>query len=194
MFDKAGTVFRKVQNLKIEIYLVTAPTLVAFAGTLVGFTAECRSSSRQFLWSDSPEYAASGIVDYVDDYLIDDTVLLISEDGANLKSRVTPIAFTAQGKIWVNNHAHILKFENIQLHKLVELYLNHLDLTAYITGMAQPKLSQNNLNRIKVPVPPLTEQKRLVAKVEKLEKQIAEAQAVITAAPARKQAIMQKYL
>ena len=100
-----------------------------------------------------PYYGASGIVDYVSDYLIDDTVLLVSEDGANLKSRVTPIAFTATGKIWVNNHAHILKFENKNMHNLTEIYLNHLDLDGYITGMAQPKLSQNNLNRIKIPVP-----------------------------------------
>ena len=60
----------------------------------------------------------------MDDYLLDDIVLLVSEDGANLKSRGTPIAFTASGKIWVNNHAHILKFDNMNTHKLVELYLN----------------------------------------------------------------------
>lgn len=68
-----------------------------------------------------PYYGASGIVDYVSSYLLDDYVLLVSEDGANLKARVTPIAFTAEGKIWVNNHAHILKFKNKTTHKLVEL-------------------------------------------------------------------------
>lgn len=141
-----------------------------------------------------PYYGASGIVDYVDSYLIDDVVLLISEDGANLKSRVTPIAFTAKGKIWVNNHAHIIKFNNLRIHKLIELYINHLDISEYITGSAQPKLSQSNLNRIKVPVPPVDEQHRLISTIETLEKTITTAQATIAAAPAKKQAIMQRYL
>ena len=141
-----------------------------------------------------PYYGASGIVDYVDSFILDDTVLLISEDGANLKSRVTPIAFTASGKIWVNNHAHILKFSNINTHKIVEYYLNHIDLLEYITGMAQPKLSQVNMNRIMIPVPPLAEQEKIVEQIEALEAQIAQAQKVIDDAPAQKQAILQKYL
>jgi len=121
-----------------------------------------------------PYYGASGIVDYVANYLIDDTVLLISEDGANLKSRVYPIAFTASGKIWVNNHAHILKFKDSVTHKLAELYINQLDISEFITGQAQPKLNQKNLNNIKIPLPPLKEQKKLVAKIEKLESKIGE--------------------
>ena len=141
-----------------------------------------------------PYYGASGIVDYVDSFILDDTVLLISEDGANLKSRVTPIAFTASGKIWVNNHAHILKFSNINTHKIVEYYLNHIDLLEYITGMAQPKLSQVNMNRIMIPVPPLAEQEKIVQQIEILETQIAQAQKIVDAAPQQKQAILQKYL
>jgi type I restriction enzyme M protein len=100
-----------------------------------------------------PYYGASGIVDYVDEYVIDDFVLLISEDGANLTSRVSPIAFTANGKSWVNNHAHILKFHEKDDHKLTEAYLNYTDISEFITGQAQPKLNQQNLNRIRIPVP-----------------------------------------
>jgi len=100
-----------------------------------------------------PYYGASGIVDYVDSYIVDDFVLLVSEDGANLKTRNLPIAFTVEGKAWVNNHAHIIKFKNKNTHKLVEFYLNRLDLTTYITGQAQPKLNQKNLHEIKVPLP-----------------------------------------
>ncbi len=118
-----------------------------------------------------PYYGASGIVDYVSDFLLDDTVLLVSEDGANLKSRVTPIAFTASGKIWVNNHAHILKFSDSGLHKIVEVYLNNIELTEYITGQAQPKLNQVNLNSIKIPFPPKNIQEEIVAAIELLEKQ-----------------------
>lgn len=141
-----------------------------------------------------PYYGASGIIDYVDGYVIDDYVLLISEDGANLKSRVYPIAFTVEGKAWVNNHAHILKFENEITHRLVELYLNNIDLSDYLTGMAQPKLSQTNLNRIKIPLPPLEVQKEIIAEIETLETKIAEAKAVIESAKAKKEAILKKYL
>jgi restriction endonuclease S subunit len=141
-----------------------------------------------------PYYGASGIVDYVSDFLIDDCVLLVSEDGANLKSRVTPIAFTAIGKIWVNNHAHILKFENKNMQRLTEVYLNHLDLEEFITGMAQPKLSQNNLNRIKIPVPDLETQQTLVTQIEIIEMQIDDAQKVIDGAASRKAAVLSKFL
>ncbi len=141
-----------------------------------------------------PYYGASGIVDYVDDYLIDDSVLLISEDGANLKSRVTPIAFTARGKIWVNNHAHILKFDNIYTHKLVELYLNRLDLSPYITGQAQPKLNQKNLNQIQIPLPLLEEQQQIVKQIEDIENKIQNIEKELESIPTKKEEILKKYL
>lgn len=112
-----------------------------------------------------PYYGASGIVDYVADYIFDGDYLLVSEDGANLIARSTPIAFSISGKNWVNNHAHILKFSNSVTQKLVEFYLNSIDLTDYITGSAQPKLNQENLNKIKIPIPSLEIQKRLVADI-----------------------------
>ncbi|NLN32328.1 MAG: N-6 DNA methylase [Flavobacteriaceae bacterium] len=141
-----------------------------------------------------PYYGASGVVDFVADYLIDDTVLLISEDGANLKSRVYPIAFTATGKIWVNNHAHVLKFEDNATHKLVELYINQTDISEYITGQAQPKLNQKNLNSIKIPLPPIEEQKKVVAEIEKIETKIAELEKQIADIPKHKEKILKKYL
>ncbi|WP_152632379.1 restriction endonuclease subunit S [Aliarcobacter butzleri] len=141
-----------------------------------------------------PYYGASGIVDYVDDYLLDDIVLLISEDGANLKSRVTPIAFTASGKIWVNNHAHILKFDNIYTHKLVELYLNGMDLSSYITGQAQPKLNQKNLNQIQIPLPSLEEQKNIVKQIEEIEDKIQNIEKELETLHIKKEEILKKYL
>jgi len=141
-----------------------------------------------------PYYGASGIVDYVDDYILDDFVLLISEDGANLKSRNTPIAFSAKGKIWVNNHAHILKFNNISTHKLVEYYLNSIDISLYITGQAQPKLSQKNLNKIKIPLPPLTTQKEIVRKIEKIEEKMKKNKNILNESKAKKEEVLRKYL
>jgi type I restriction enzyme M protein len=113
-----------------------------------------------------PYYGASGIVDYVDDYIFDGEYLLVSEDGANLRARVTPIAFSVSGKVWVNNHAHILKFDDKATQTFVELYLNSISLDNYVTGAAQPKLNQASLNSIKIPLPPLEEQKRIVAQIE----------------------------
>ncbi|MEW4527902.1 restriction endonuclease subunit S [Maioricimonas sp. JC845] len=115
-----------------------------------------------------PYYGASGIIDDIDDYLFDGEFLLIAEDGANLVSRSTPIAFRASGRFWVNNHAHVIETrEDIPLQYL-EYYLNGISLQFYITGTAQPKLNQVNLNRISVPVAPHEEQRRIVAKIEEL--------------------------
>ena len=100
-----------------------------------------------------PYYGASGIVDYVSDYIFEGDYLLISEDGANLLARSTPIAFSISGKNWVNNHAHVLKFETDVMRKYVEIYLNSIGLERYISGGAQPKLNQDNLNKIPIPVP-----------------------------------------
>ena len=109
-----------------------------------------------------PYYGASGIVDYVKDYIFDGDYLLVSEDGANLLARSTPIAFSISGKNWVNNHAHVLKFGCYETRRFVEFYLNSIDLTPYISGGAQPKLNQKNLNRIEIPLPSQERQKYIV--------------------------------
>ena len=109
-----------------------------------------------------PYYGASGIVDYVKDYIFDGDYLLVSEDGANLLARSTPIAFSISGKNWVNNHAHVLKFDCYETRRFVEFYLNSIDLAPYISGGAQPKLNQKNLNRIEIPLPDQKRQKYIV--------------------------------
>lgn len=113
-----------------------------------------------------PYYGASGIVDYVDDYIFDGDFLLVSEDGANLLARSTDIAFSISGKNWVNNHAHVLKFHNPETQKFVEIYINQIDISEFVTGMAQPKLNQQALNTIAIPLPPLEIQKQIVGKIE----------------------------
>lgn len=119
-----------------------------------------------------PYYGASGIVDYVEGYIFDGEYLLISEDGANLESRTYPIAFSISGKTWVNNHAHILKFEDLITQSYVELYLNSISLKDYITGAAQPKLTQVNLNKIPIPLPSLAEQREIVKRLDLLSEKI----------------------
>jgi len=113
-----------------------------------------------------PYYGASGIVDHVADFIFDEDILLISEDGANLIARSTPIAFSVTGKCWVNNHAHVLKFEHPATQSIVEIYLNSISIEEFVTGAAQPKLNRQALNSIPIPLPPLAEQQAIVAEIE----------------------------
>ena len=114
-------------------------------------------------------YGASGIIDKVDKYLFDKTLLLIGEDGANLLARSTPIAFLAKGKYWVNNHAHVLdSVEDTLSLEYIMFFVNAISLAKYVTGTAQPKMNQEKMNSIPVPLPPLAEQTRIVAKIEEL--------------------------
>ncbi|HCP4869327.1 TPA: restriction endonuclease subunit S [Escherichia coli] len=116
-----------------------------------------------------PYYGASGIVDYVKDYIFDGDFLLISEDGANLLARNTPIAFSISGKSWVNNHAHVIKFDSYAERRYVEYYLNSIDLAPYISGAAQPKLNKKNLESIRIPNPSPEDKKRIVSILDKFD-------------------------
>ncbi len=116
-----------------------------------------------------PYYGASGVVDSVSDFILDGDYLLVSEDGANLLARSTPIAFSIAGKTWVNNHAHVLEFANQVERRFVEIYLNSIDLSPWVTGSAQPKLNKANLDRIPIPWPEPDEQERIVAALDKLD-------------------------
>jgi type I restriction enzyme S subunit len=118
-----------------------------------------------------PYYGASGVVDYVNDYIFDENLLLVSEDGANLLARTYPIAFSVSGKVWVNNHAHVLRFPDIASQRFVEYYLNSISLAPYVNGMAQPKLNQASLNSIPLPLPTLDERKAIVGKLDDLRDQ-----------------------
>ena len=126
-----------------------------------------------------PYYGASGIVDYVDNFIFDECTLLISEDGANLTARSTPIAFSAQGKYWVNNHAHVLRFEDIATQTYVEFYLNAVRIDEWVTGAAQPKLNQKSLNEIPIPLPPIAEQKRIVEIVSSMDEVVQAAESAV---------------
>ena len=128
-------------------------------------------------------YGASGVIDKIDDYNVDDTVLLIGEDGANLRMRNLPLVYRASGKFWVNNHAHILKVNSKNNYGYMAYLLEAGDYTVYITGAAQPKLSQFNLMRFPIPVAPRNEQDKieayLDARITKIDSAIAEKEALI---------------
>lgn len=113
-----------------------------------------------------PYYGAAGVIDYVEDYIFDEKLLLIGEDGANLLSKSKDNAFFAEGKYWVNNHAHILDCPIKLVLRLAALTINAINLDPYITGSAQPKLSQDNLVKILIALPPLNEQFRIFKAIE----------------------------
>ena len=123
----------------------------------IPLSSEQRASMPQRIY---PYYGASGIIDYVEDFIFDEPTVLIAEDGANLLSRSTHLAFIASGQYWVNNHAHILKPPKGSF----DYWANLLCIVKYdpwITGSAQPKLTKENLGSIRLPFPPLEEQKSI---------------------------------
>ena len=119
-----------------------------------------------------PYYGASGIVDRVDGYLFDGEYLLIGEDGENLRTRQTPVAFIATGKFWVNNHAHIVRGNHRANTRFLSYALSQIDISGYLTGSTMPKLTQGNLNRIPVVAPPLADQKTIASVLGALDDKI----------------------
>ncbi len=117
-----------------------------------------------------PYYGATGVVDYVEGFLFDEPLVLVGEDGAKWGAN-EPSAFSISGKTWVNNHAHVLRPDRTRiLDTFLIAILNRLDLMKFVTGVTVPKLNQANLREIPIPLPPLEEQRRIVAEIEGYEK------------------------
>ncbi len=139
-------------------------------------------------------YGASGVIDRVDRFIFEGRFLLIGEDGANLVMRSKPIAFIAEGQFWVNNHAHVLDTADEISMDFLCYYINSIDLTSYITGSAQPKMTQAKMNSIPVPVPTIDEQGEIVRILDTLlakEQQAKEtAEAVLDQIEAMKKSIL----
>ncbi len=134
-------------------------TLGELVNNFDGQRVPIRGADRQS--GNYPYYGASGIVDYVNSYIFDGDYLLIAEDGENLRTRNTPIAFLAKGKFWVNNHAHILQ-GNLKADTRFLMYaLQSMDISGYLTGSTMPKLTQGNMNRIPIFAPELKTQRRI---------------------------------
>lgn len=113
-----------------------------------------------------PYYGATGIVDYVKNYIFDEPLVLLGEDGAKWSGGEIS-AFEISGKTWVNNHAHVLRPHSELYSKWLVQYLNFADLSNYITGVTVPKLNQERMCMIELPLPPLSVQKEIVTRLEK---------------------------
>ena len=117
-------------------------------------------------------FGAQGVIDYVDDYIFDGKYLLIAEDGENLKSKRQNIAQIVEGKFWVNNHAHIVQCNEMCILEYLAYLINSKDVSGYITGSAQPKLSQANLNAIEFDIPSIKEQQDILSILLPIEQKI----------------------
>ena len=122
---------------------------------------------------ETPYIGASGVIDYINDFIFDEDLLCVSEDGANLVARTYPIAFSISGKTWVNNHAHVLKFSHKYTQNIVESYLNMISLEDFLTGMAQPKLNRAKLDIIPIPLPETEEQQKISDCLSEIDTMIA---------------------
>lgn len=131
------------------------------------------SAQRSNRGGEFPYYGAQGVIDHIDDYIFDGEYLLIAEDGENLKSKKQNIAQIATGKFWVNNHAHIVTGNEKCDTRYLCYLINSMDLSGYITGSAQPKLSQANLNAVQLSMPTLEQQKRIVEYLVAIDNKIA---------------------
>ena len=129
---------------------------------------------------DIPYYGANGIQDYVKDWIFDGTFILMGEDGSVIKNDNSPILHWVIGKIWVNNHAHILgEVPGCALLKYVYYVLSQTDVSDIVRG-TPPKLNQKNLKSIKIPIPPLEIQEKIVQILDKFTDYVTELTSELT--------------
>lgn len=153
-----------------------------------------KAADRSQMGGPYPYYGASGIIDYVNDYLFDGEFILLGEDGANILTRSSPLAFQVKGKIWVNNHAHvILPGPEVDAGYLTE-FLESISYTEYNTGTAQPKLPQATCLKINIVLPPLPEQRKIAQILGTWDAAIGRVEQLIAALQRRKQGLMQRLL
>lgn len=141
-----------------------------------------------------PYYGATGIVDYVDNYIFDEKLVLVGEDGAKWESG-EKTAFIVNGKYWVNNHAHVIKPKrDLLLDEWLVYYFFYKDLKEFITGLTVPKLNMGQLKIIPIPLPPLPIQQKIVEKLDKIFAETDKATAAIEANVKNAEALFKNYL
>ena len=173
-----------------EVGMIPEDWEVRILGELVDFLdgkrRPIKDSERAKMKGVFPYYGASGIIDYVNDFIFDEELILLGEDGENILSRNLRLAFKINGKAWINNHAHVLKpKENFDIDYLTE-QLESINYEQYNTGTAQPKLNQKICRGIPIPLPPTKSEQNAISEVLtdadtliiQLEKLIAKKQAV----------------
>ena len=170
----------------------TSCTLQDAVDFLDGQRKPLESADRAKKQGQYPYYGASGIIDYIDDYIFDEPLLLLGEDGANILNRSTPLCFIAKGKYWVNNHAHVMRPKNGHNIKFLCELLESLDYTRYNTGTAQPKLNQEKCRGIALVLPIYEEQCRIADFLSSLDQKSDREQANLDCLLLLKRGMMQQ--
>ena len=153
-----------------------------------------KSRDREGMKGDYPYYGASGIIDFVNSYLFDDDLILLGEDGENILSRNLPLAFKVSGKIWVNNHAHVLKPRTGYHIDYLTEYLESLDYSLLNSGTAQPKLNKKSCSNILIKSPSFSEQKRIATILSDMDTEIEQLEQKLSKYKSIKQGLMQNLL
>ncbi|CAI3202412.1 restriction endonuclease subunit S [Clostridium neonatale] len=151
-----------------------------FAGCLDKFRKPINSTERAKRIGEIPYYGATGQVGFIDDYLTNENLVLVGEDGAPFFDVLKDKSYIIDGKAWVNNHAHILKsYYGLTGNKYLMYYLNVFNYNDYVNGTTRLKLTQASMNNIPVPLPPLKEQQRIVDKIESFFEKLDKAKELI---------------
>lgn len=137
-----------------------------------------KASERENMKGEIPYYGASGVIDWVNDYIFDEDLILLGEDGENLSSRNTELAFKVSGRCWVNNHAHVFKIRDNKSHNIdfIVYYLESKDYSKYIAGSAQPKITQAQCRKFLLPIPDKKEQDKIASILVSIDEKIEEYQ------------------
>ena len=170
----------------------TSCTLQDVVEFLDGQRRPLESADRAKRQGQYPYYGASGIIDYIDDFIFDEQLLLLGEDGANILNRSTPLCFIATGKYWVNNHAHVMRPKAEQNIRFLCELLESLDYTRYNTGTAQPKLNQEQCRGIELTLPIYEEQCRIADFLSSLDQKIKQEQVYLDCLFLLKNGMMQR--
>lgn len=143
-----------------------------------------------------PYYGASGIIDMVQNYIFDEDIILLGEDGENILSRNLPLAFRVSGKCWVNNHAHVFSLYNNNRDNIdfMTWVLESKDYTSIAVGSAQPKITQDHCRNSKIQRPPYPEQRRIADILSTVDEHITETRSLIEKTKVLKQGMMQQLL
>jgi len=130
---------------------------------LDGLRIPLNGEERSHMLGDIPYWGANNIMDYVNDWLFDEEIVLLGEDGAPFFDRTKPVSFVSSGRAWINNHIHVLKANPAIQSKLLAHQLNSVDFMDYIDGSTRDKLTQGKMKEIPCLLPPFEEQNRIVA-------------------------------
>lgn len=183
---------------KTKVGIIPEDWEVKRLGEIVKFLDDKRvpikEEDRRYMEKLYPYYGASGIIDYVDDYLFDEELILLGEDGANILTRSSRLAFLVSGKYWVNNHAHVMKGKECINQYFLAEKLESLSYKKYNTGTAQPKINQKTCSNIEIAIPFLQEQQKIAQILSTWDEAIGLKEKLIEEKKEQKKGLMQKLL